>query len=164
MPPRKDGDYMEVDSNSDAFLSDDDLYEDTTNKKGKGKSSSKKGKDKGKSKVAEVSPFCCLVLRTCRSLRMRFPHVTVANITATIRLGGVVYTFMGDCSGGRRWKFANNCGRYSCSWAAAPVSISFSYTHHIHKRSNLNHPGLSVQPWPHNRDSTYNNPTPHSHP
>lgn len=56
MPPRRDEEYVNVDSDSDKILSDDDeLYDDSTNKKGKGKASAKKGKEKGKGKVTEVS-------------------------------------------------------------------------------------------------------------
>ena len=57
MPPKRAGDkdYMDVESDSDKLLSDDDLYDDDTNKRGKGKTSSKKSKEKGKGKATEVS-------------------------------------------------------------------------------------------------------------
>lgn len=53
MPPRRDQDYLNVDSASDDSIDED--YNGVRNKKGKGKAIDRRKKEKGKGKVNEVT-------------------------------------------------------------------------------------------------------------
>jgi hypothetical protein len=88
---------MDVDSDSDKFLSDDDLYDDGANKKGKGKTSSKKTKDKGKGKATEVSRFVNKSSCADPSLTMEWRPCCPL---ATVCMGGILYAHLGDCARG----------------------------------------------------------------
>jgi hypothetical protein len=60
MPPRKDDDFMDVDSDSDISIPDDRLDHGARKGKGKAKASDKRKRDKGKGKAKDaVSPSSC---------------------------------------------------------------------------------------------------------
>lgn len=94
MPPRRINDtYMDVDSDSDVSILGDDFDHRGKGKgKGKGKAVDKRKNDKGKGKAKEV-----------RNPKVTF-LATSQLATATIRLGSVLYAFLGHCPGGRDWK------------------------------------------------------------
>lgn len=86
MPPRRDAEYMDVDSGSDISLPDDDY--DGSRAKGKGRSKtgerkSEKGKGKAKDNVSRVIPTSNS--RTCHE-------------TAGIYMGSIICTVMGHCT------------------------------------------------------------------
>jgi hypothetical protein len=85
MPPRQDNDFMDVDSDSDISI-----IGDSTRGKGraKGKVSEKRKKNKGKGKVKDVG-------HTPQSNNM-----VLIDYTASLHLGGIVYTILGYCTGG----------------------------------------------------------------
>ncbi len=116
MPPRKNDDYMQVDSGDDSFPSDvDEMYNGKSKGKGKAKATERKTRDKGKSKNNEVRHkvnwFINWTLNRLRS--------------ATVRLGGLVCALLGHGAGGRRRQLARRCGRAHCSKSQTKVCHPF---------------------------------------
>jgi hypothetical protein len=86
-PKNKDDNFMDVDSDSDISLLGD--VEHRVKGKGKGKVIDKRKKDKGKAKAKDVSgalPY----LRHSLIIHM---------FTASLYLGGILYAFLGHCTG-----------------------------------------------------------------
>lgn len=83
---------MDIDSGDDAYLSDgdDDDYSTGKTKKGKGKASDKRAFGKGKGKVASGDVSAC---------RCYCERVYANGCAARIRMGSVLHSIMGYCTG-----------------------------------------------------------------
>jgi hypothetical protein len=93
MPPRKDDDFMDVDSDSDISIPDDGDDHVTRKGKGKAKASDKRKRDKGKGKAKDaVSTSSCHQSILSRD----FPSAL-----ASIYMGSVIYALMGHSPRGR---------------------------------------------------------------
>ena len=106
-PPagRRIGDDFAGDSDSDVSITG--LDDETTRAKGKGKGKAidRSKKDKGKGKAKEVTIYYISLAR-CNDR-----HVCVA----TIRLGGIIHSLVGHCSGGRGGQARGCSPRPDCS-------------------------------------------------
>lgn len=87
MPPRRDNDFMVVNSDSDISIEDD--YRDKVKGKGKAKPGGKGKADKGKGKAKDA---------VCNYLWILIKSLDVPTLsTASLYMGGLIYTLLGYC-------------------------------------------------------------------